>query len=539
MVDVLWGIGGMIVILAIAVLFSVDRRRIRIRTVALALAIQVGFGVLVLYVPAGRAALETVTLGVQAVINSSAAGIDFLFGPVLPEEGSVFAFQVLPVIVFFAALTSVLYYLGVLQWVVKIIGGGLSKLLGTTTPESMNAAANIFVGQTEAPLVIRPYVAGMSRSELFAVMCGGLATVAGSVLVGYSLLGAPLEYLIAASFMAAPAALLMAKLLVPAGALEDAPDAASAGAPGAAGDPSSTGSGTERGTGDPAQDRPGRAGPAGDERGGARRWLAGGTRRGATSHAALEITRRQDAQAAARNADDRHDAARPHDAERPDDAVRSDDAARSGDGTRTDGAARTDDDARTDDPARVSATDAAGGPAEEDEAPANVIDAAARGASDGLSLALNVGAMLIAFISLIALVNTVLGAVGGLFGQGDLTLEQILGYVFAPVMFAVGVPWVEALDAGSFLGQKLVLNEFVAFADFAPQIGDYSPKTQAIVTFALTGFANLGSLAILLGGLGGIAPSRRRDIARLGLLAVLGGTLANLMSAAIAGMLIG
>ncbi|MFE7629864.1 NupC/NupG family nucleoside CNT transporter [Kocuria sp. NPDC057446] len=481
MVDVLWGIGGMIVILAIAVLFSVDRRRIRIRTVALALAIQVGFGVLVLYVPAGRAALETVTLGVQAVINSSAAGIDFLFGPVLPEEGSVFAFQVLPVIVFFAALTSVLYYLGVLQWVVKIIGGGLSKLLGTTTPESMNAAANIFVGQTEAPLVIRPYVPGMSRSELFAVMCGGLATVAGSVLVGYSLLGAPLEYLIAASFMAAPAALLMAKLLVPAGALEDAPDAA--GAPGADDDASSaapdSGAGTDRGAGDPAQ-----------ERRGARRWLAGGTRRGATSHAALEIARRQE-------------------------------------------------DSRSDDPARVSATDAAGGPAEEDEAPANVIDAAARGASDGLSLALNVGAMLIAFISLIALVNIVLGAVGGLFGQGELTLEQILGYVFAPVMFAVGVPWVEALDAGSFLGQKLVLNEFVAFADFAPQIGDYSPKTQAIVTFALTGFANLGSLAILLGGLGGIAPSRRKDIARLGLLAVLGGTLANLMSATIAGMLIG
>lgn len=549
MVDVLWGIGGMIVILAIAVLFSVDRRRIRIRTVALALAIQVGFGVLVLYVPAGRAALETVTLGVQAVINSSAAGIDFLFGPVLPEEGSVFAFQVLPVIVFFAALTSVLYYLGVLQWVVKIIGGGLAKLLGTTTPESMNAAANIFVGQTEAPLVIRPYVAGMSRSELFAVMCGGLATVAGSVLVGYSLLGAPLEYLIAASFMAAPAALLMAKLLVPAGALEDAPDAASAGAPGAAGDPSSTGSGTDRGAGEPAQDRPGRAGPAGEERRGARRWLAGGTRRGATSHAALEIARRQDAQATARSTGERHDADggsarppvadRPDDAERPDDAVRSDDAARPGDGTRTDGAARTDDAARSADPARVSATDAAGGPAEEDEAPANVIDAAARGASDGLSLALNVGAMLIAFISLIALVNIILGAVGGLFGQGDLTLEQILGYVFAPVMFAVGVPWVEALDAGSFLGQKLVLNEFVAFADFAPQIGDYSPKTQAIVTFALTGFANLGSLAILLGGLGGIAPSRRRDIARLGLLAVLGGTLANLMSAAIAGMLIG
>jgi CNT family concentrative nucleoside transporter len=497
MVDLLWGIGGMIVILAIAVLFSADRRKIRIRTVALALAIQVAFGVLVLYVPAGRAALEAVAMGVQAVINSSAAGISFLFGPALPEEGLVFAFQVLPVIVFFAALTSVLYYLGILQWVVKIIGGGLAKLLGTTTPESMNAAANIFVGQTEAPLVIRPYVPTMSRSELFAVMCGGLSTVAGSVLVGYSLLGAPLEYLIAASFMAAPAALLMAKLLVPAGASAKAPAAARRSAAGRA----STDEGTAQGTGDPAQGE-----PSEDERRGARRWLAGGARRGATSYAALEIARRQKVDAAGRSDGGPED---------PDEVIRSAD------------------------PEGVSATDAAGDPVEEEEKPANVIDAAARGASDGLSLALNVGAMLIAFISLIALINILLGTVGGLFGAGELTLEQLFGYVFAPVMFVVGVPWSEALDAGGFLGQKLVLNEFVAFADFAPQIEEYSDKTQAIVTFALTGFANFGSMAILLGGLGGIAPTRRSEIAQLGLLAVLGGTLANLMSAAIAGILIG
>lgn len=514
MLDLLWGIGGMIVIIAIALLFSVDRRRIRFRTVALALALQVGFGVLVLYVPAGRAALETVTLGVQAVINSSGAGIDFLFGPVLPEEGSVFAFQVLPVIVFFAALTSVLYHLGVLQWVVKIIGGGLAKLLGTSTPESMNAAANIFVGQTEAPLVIRPYVAAMSRSELFAVMCGGLATVAGSVLVGYSLLGAPLEYLIAASFMAAPAALLMAKLLVPSGALEDAP----APADGADDD------GARPGAGGPAQEDEERTG-----RRGVRQWLAGGARRGATSYAALELTRRPDAPAAERTDAD-HGGAGSTTTGRPCDDVGAAGTDRPGDADGAPGAAT-----RTPGGEPVPATDAA----DEDDEPANVIDAAARGASDGLSLALNVGAMLIAFISLIALVNVVLGAVGGLFGLEALTLEQLFGYVFAPVMFAVGVPWSEALDAGSFLGQKLVLNEFVAFADFAPQIGDYSPKTQAIVTFALTGFANFGSLAILLGGLGGIAPSRRADIARLGLLSVLGGTLANLMSATIAGMLIG
>lgn len=523
MLDLLWGIGGMIVIIAIALLFSVDRRRIRFRTVALALGLQVGFGVLVLYVPAGRAALETVTLGVQAVINSSGAGIDFLFGPVLPEEGSVFAFQVLPVIVFFAALTSVLYHLGVLQWVVKIIGGGLAKLLGTSTPESMNAAANIFVGQTEAPLVIRPYVAAMSRSELFAVMCGGLATVAGSVLVGYSLLGAPLEYLIAASFMAAPAALLMAKLLVPSGALEDAP----APADGADDD------GARPGAGGPAQEDEERTG-----RRGVRQWLAGGARRGATSYAALELTRRPDAPAAERTDAD-HGGAGSTTTGRPCDDVGAAGTDRPGDADGTAGTGAPDRATRSAGDGPDSATGTAGDAAGEDDEPANVIDAAARGASDGLSLALNVGAMLIAFISLIALVNVVLGAVGGLFGLEALTLEQLFGYVFAPVMFAVGVPWSEALDAGSFLGQKLVLNEFVAFADFAPQIGDYSPKTQAIVTFALTGFANFGSLAILLGGLGGIAPSRRADIARLGLLSVLGGTLANLMSATIAGMLIG
>src|SRR5690625_182480 len=219
-IDLLWGLGGMLALLSLAVLLSVDRKKIRLRTVGLALAAQVLIAVLVLYVPWGATVLNGASTAVQAVIDTSADGIDFLFGPVLPEEGSVFAFQVLPVIVFFASLTAVLYHLNVLQWVVRIIGGALAKILGTTRPESMNAAANIFVGQTEAPLVIRPYVQKMTRSELFAVMTGGLSTVAGSVLVGYALLGARLDYLIAASFMAAPGALAMAKLLVPAGALE-------------------------------------------------------------------------------------------------------------------------------------------------------------------------------------------------------------------------------------------------------------------------------------------------------------------------------
>ena len=420
LIDVLWGAGGMAVLMGIAWLCSSDRRAVRPRTVVGALALQVGFGVLVLSWSVGSRALEAASSGVQAVIDSSREGIGFLFGPVLPAEdqGTVVAFQVLPVIVFFASLTAVLYHLGVLQRVVEVVGGALGRALGTGREESVNAAANIFVGQTEAPLLIRPYVAGLTRSQLFAVMVGGLSTVAGSVLVGYSLLGARLEYLIAASFMAAPGALLMAKIMLPE---PREPEGAAEGGSGAAG-----------------------AGEEGED----------------------------------------------------------------------------------DSPA-------------EPERARNVIDAAATGAADGLRLAATIGAMLLAFISLIALVNLLVGGVGGWFGAEDLSVQQLLGYLFAPVMSLIGVPWGEAVDAGSFVGQKIVLNEFVAFAEFGPVAGEFSDKTAAIVTFALTGFANVGSLGILLGGLGGIAPERRPDIASLGLRAILAATLANLMSAAIAGILIG
>ena len=419
--QILWGVGGMIVILALAFALSLNRRAINPRTVLGALAIQITFGVIVLYWETGKTALQAVSQGVQAVINSANEGIDFVFGPILPDEGVVFAFQVLPVIIFFASLTTVLYHWNILQWVVRIVGGALQKALRTSQAESMSATANIFVGQTEAPLVVRPYIERMTRSEFFAVMVGGLSTVAGSVLVGYSLLGAPLEYLIAASFMAAPAGLLMAKMVLPE---TEEPD-----------------------------------------------------------------TIGEDATEAAERETD------------------------------------TDEDEE----------ETGGGPLGHQ----NVIDAAAAGATDGLYLALNVGAMLIAFISLIALVNLILGSVGGLVGFPDLTFQLILGYIFAPLMFLIGVPWEEAIRAGSFLGQKLILNEFVAFANFAPNIGNFSDKAAAIITFSLTGFANFGSLAILLGGLGGIAPDRRPEIAKYGIRAVLAGTLANLMSATIAGMLIG
>ncbi len=402
--NILWGIFGITTVFFIAFLFSSNRKAIKPRTVFGGLAIQILFGVIVLRWEFGKEKLQQLALGVNEIVNYANEGINFLFGGVFAADnvGFIFAFQVLPVVIFFSALISVLYYIGVMQFVIKILGGALSKLLGTSKAESLSAAANIFVGQTEAPLVVRPFLAKMTKSELFAVMTGGLASVAGSVLIGYSLLGIPLEYLLAASFMAAPAGLIIAKIMLPE---------------------------TER--------------------------------------------------------------------------------------------SQTSDDIQL----------------EKDTESANVIDAAARGASTGLQLALNIGAMLLAFIALIALVNGLLGAVGGVFGFEGLTLEMILGVLFAPIAFAIGVPWAEAVQAGGFIGQKLILNEFVAYASFAPQIDELSPKAVAVISFALCGFANVSSMGILLGGLGNLAPDRRKDIARLGMKAVLAGMLASLLSASIAGML--
>ncbi len=393
---------GIASLLFVAFLVSTNRKRINLRTVGGAFALQVLIGAFVLYVPVGREVLQSISNGVSNVIGYANDGISFLFGGLASADtvGFVFAIKVLPVIVFFSALVAVLYHLRIMDWVIKILGGGLQKLLGTSKPESLSATANIFVGQTEAPLVVKPFIATMTRSELFAVMVGGLATVAGSILAGYVSLGVELKYLIAASFMAAPGGFLMAKMMVPE---------------------------TEK----PKQD--------------------------------LEALDNQD------------------------------------------------------------------------EKPVNVIDAAAGGALNGMHLALNVGAMLLAFVALIALSNGLVGWVGGWFDNPELTIQQILGYVFAPVAWLLGVPWSEAQLAGSFIGQKLVVNEFVAYLDFMNYQETLSEHTKAVVTFALCGFANLSSIAILLGGIGGMAPSRRKDIAQLGLRAVLAGSMANLMSAAIAG----
>ncbi|KSU86755.1 NupC/NupG family nucleoside CNT transporter [Priestia flexa] len=402
----LWGLLGIAFIFLVAFLLSSNKNAIKPRTILVGLAIQVLFGFIVLKWNVGRAALEKVTTAVQNVVNYANEGISFLFGTLSDASqptGFIFAFNVLTLIIFFSSLIAVLYHLGIMQIIIKFLGGGLAKLLGTSQTESLSAAANIFVGQTEAPLVIRPYLPKMTRSELFAVMTGGLASVAGSVLFGYAALGVPIEYLLAASFMAAPAGLIMAKMIIP----------------------------------------------------------------------------------------------------------------------------------------ETEKTSTAEGIAmEKDKDTVNVIDAAARGASDGLKLALNVGAMLLAFIALIALLNGLLSGIGSLFNLENFTLDTILGFVFAPIAFVIGVPWSEAVQAAGFIGQKFVLNEFVAYSSFAPQIDQLSDKTVAVVSFALCGFANLSSLAILLGGLGNMAPSRRPEIARLGFRAILAGTLANLLSAAIAGMFI-
>ncbi|WP_437612918.1 NupC/NupG family nucleoside CNT transporter [Erwinia sp. V71] len=420
--QLLIGLIGMGALILFAVLLSSNRRAINLRTVIWAFVLQVGIGALVLYVPAGRSVLMAMSAGVSSVIAYGNQGVSFIFGGLVSDKmfevfgggGFVFALRVLPIIVFFSSLIAVLYYLGIMQWVIRLLGGGIQKLLGTSRTESLSATANIFVGQTEAPLVVRPYIATMTRSELFAVMCGGLASVAGSVLAGYAQMGVPLEYLIAASFMAAPGGLLFAKLLIP------------------------------------------------------------------------ETEARQDT----RDADEM---------------------------------------------------------VAQDDKPSNVLDAAAAGASSGMQLALNVGAMLLAFVALIALLNGILSGVGGWFNYPQLSLELILGYLFAPVAFLIGVPWEEAMVAGSFIGQKLIVNEFVAYLNFGAYLKDdatvvaaglqvLSDHTKAIISFALCGFANLSSIAILIGGLGSMAPNRRHDIAKLGIKAVIAGTLSNLMSASIAGV---
>ena len=394
---------GMLAIVAFAYAVSSNRQAVAWKTIGMAFAIQFIVGGIALFTSWGNRALSASADVIGSLLSYSRAGIDFMFGQLAAYDGPigfVFAVNVLPVVVFFSAFIAVLYHLGVMMWVVRILGGGLRRFLGTSHAESMSAAANIFVGQAEAPLVVKPFIPAMTRSELFAVMVGGLSTIAGSVMAGYVALGIPLEYLVTASFMAAPGGLMMAKLIEPE-------------------------------TGTPVVPKAG-------------------------------------------------------------------------------------DDATT--PRYV-----------------NIIDAAATGALDGLRMAAAIAAMLIAFVALIALINGLLQYFGAFVGFEDITLELLLGYLLGPVAWLLGIPWAEASTAGSLIGQKLILNEFVAYVAFSDVSESLSPIAQAVVIFALCGFANLSSIAILLGGLGAIAPSRRDDISRLGVRALIAATLANLMSAALAG----
>ncbi len=409
----LFSVVGMAVLFLIAWVFSSNKRAINYRTIVSAFVIQVALGALALYVPLGREMLQGLASGIQSVISYGYEGVRFLFGSLAPNAkgdqgigGFIFAINVLAIIIFFASLISLLYYLKIMPLFINLIGGALQKCLGTSKAESMSAAANIFVAHTEAPLVIKPYLKSMSDSEIFAVMCVGMASVAGPVLAGYASMGIPLPYLIAASFMSAPGGLLFAKIIYP-------------------------------------------------------------QNEAISSHADVSV-----------------------------------------------------------------------------EKHVNAIEAIANGASTGLNLALHVGAMLLAFVGMLALINGLLGVVGGFLGMEHLSLGVILGTLLKPLAFMLGIPWSQAGIAGEIIGIKIALNEFVGYMQFLPYLGDNPPlilseKTKAIITFALCGFANLSSVAMLIGGLGSLVPKKKDLIIRLALKAVLVGTLSNFMSATIAGLFIG
>ena len=401
------GLLGIIAIVGAAFLFSTNRSQIKSRVIFWGLGLQFGFAFLVLKTPLAGA-FQTASNGVNHLLDYASAGSAFVFGDKLgvknDQFGVVFAFQVLPIVIFIASLFAILYYLGVMPIVVKGTAGLMQRVMGTSGAESLNVAASIFMGQTEAPLTIRPFLAGLTESELFTVMVSGMAHVSGATMAAYVLIAhVEIRHLLTAVIMTAPATLMLAKMLIPE-------------------------------TGKPE--------------------TAGGVK--------VEV-------------------------ERPG---------------------------------------------------VNVIDAAARGASDGLQLALNIGAMLIAFIGLIALVNGILGAMHSSVSWIPASMQTILGRIFAPIAWLLGVKYHDCATVGNLLGTRLILNEFVAFVDLGKIGSTLDPRSFTIATYALCGFANLSSIAIQVGGIGALAPSRKSDVARLGLKAVAAGTMANFMSACIAGMLL-
>src|SRR5579859_3397050 len=402
------GLLGLVVILAVAWLLSNHRRAIRLRILAWGLGLQFLFAILVLRTDFGLV-FQAIGKGVNAMLEFAEVGSQFLFGPLGAKGGPfgvIFAFQVLPIVIFIASFFSILYYLGVMQFIVRWMALGMLKTMGASGAESLNVAASIFMGQTEAPLTIKPFIAGMTQSELFTIMASGMAHVSGAVMAAYvKVAGVEIQHLLTAVIMTAPATIMLAKIIMP------------------------------------EVDKPVTAGK-------------------------VEIKVEKSA--------------------------------------------------------------------------VNLIDAAAQGAGDGLNLALNIGAMLIAFLALIAMVNGILGWVHTLHGMGWLpeSMQKIFGWMFAPVAWLMGVTWKDSTAIGNLLGTRLVLNEFVAFLELAPLKGQIDPRSFTIATYALCGFANFSSIAIQIGGIGALAPSRKPDLARLGLKAVAVGSMANYMSACIAGMLV-
>ena len=400
------GIFGIIVLLGIAYLLSENKKKINWKLVATALGLQVAFALLILKVPAGKAFFEWISGGITSLLGFASEGTNFLFGSLTNQEihGNIFVFTALPTIIFFSALMGILYYLGIMQAIVKFIAKGICKLLGTSGAETLSAVGNIFLGQTEAPLLVKPYINKMTKSEITTVMIGGMATVSGGVMAGYIAMGVNAGHLLAASIMAAPAGLAFAKILVP----------------------------------------------------------------------------------------------------------------------------------EVEEPETKNTTDI-----ETEKTASNVVEAAANGASDGLSLALNVGAMLLAFVALMAFLNAVLGGIGGFFGFPELSFQWILGKIFTPLAFVMGVPVTDLGTAGSLIGEKIILNEFVAYSSLSGYIGSgvLQEKTIMILTYALCGFANISSIAIQIGGIGGMAPDRKTTIAKLGFKALIGGALATCLTATIAGLL--
>ena len=413
--DIMRSIVGMAVLLIIAFLLSVNKKRISLRTTGAALVLQIAIGGIMLYFPPGKWLVEQAALGVHKIMSYSDAGSAFIFGSLVGDKmdvlfdgaGFIFAFRVLPAIIFVTARISLLYYIRVMGGLIRILGGIFQKALNISKVESFVAVTTIFLGQNEIPAIVKPFINRLNRNELFTVICSGMASIAGSMMIGYAGMGVPIDYLLAASLMAIPGGILFARILSPA------------------------------------------------------------TEESKVTFENLSFT---------------------------------------------------------------------------DTPPKSVIEAVASGAMTGLKIAVGVATVVMTFVAIIALINGIIGGIGGWFGYGNITLEGIFGWILAPLAWIMGVDWADASLAGSLIGQKLAINEFVAYLNLSPYLQPGSTldvKTTAIISFALCGFANFGSIGVVVGAFSAISPQRAPEIAQLGMRALAAATLSNLMSATIAGFFIG